>query len=87
MCPSDAQPHYRINLVRCTDTVLNELKNGCTRKSLSLTYAMAMRSAAQGDDKPDWPKINKAILAKYSMSGLEFIKKRAWGILSGKVQP
>lgn len=30
------------------------------------------------DGKPDWPCINRAILERWSMSGLEWIKRRAW---------
>jgi hypothetical protein len=74
-----------INLVCCTDVILNDLAQGCTRKGLALTYAMALKSAAQGADKPDWRAINTAILAKYKMSGLEWIKKRAWDIVKGRV--
>jgi hypothetical protein len=77
---------YRINLVCCTDTICDEIKLGTTQKSLAVTYAMAMKSAAEGADKPDWYKINTAILAKWKMSGLERIKKRAHDILSGKIQ-
>lgn len=77
----------QINLVCCTQVIQQEIKSGCTRKGLALTYAMAIRSEAQGADKPDWPTINRAILSKYTISGLEWIKKRAWDILRGKVDP
>ena len=48
---------------------------------------MAMWSQAQKADKPDWKVINEAILSKYTISGLEWIKRRAWGILEGKIDP
>lgn len=75
----------QINLVCCTQVILNELQRGCTQKGLALTYAMALKSAAEGADKPDWRTINEAILGKYKMSGLERIKKRAWDICEGKI--
>lgn len=77
---------WTINLVCCTDVILQDV--GCkqaTRKDVALTYAMSIKSEAQGADKPDWPTINRAIIDRWSMSALEWIKKRAFDILSGKV--
>lgn len=76
---------YRINMIGCTDTILREV--GCkqaTRKDVALSYAMAIKSQADGADSPDWPKINRAILDRWSMSALEFIKKSAIDLLRGK---
>jgi len=68
----------RINLVCCTQTLLTEIADvRLKRKDVAATYAMAIKSAAQGSDKPDWRAINEAILARWSHSGLEFIKKLA----------
>ena len=78
---------FRINLVCCTDTICDEVKAGATQKSIACTYAMAIKSQAEGADQPDWPTINRAILAKWKMSGLERIKKRAFDILAGRVEP
>jgi hypothetical protein len=75
----------QINLVFCTQVLLQDI--GCkeaTQKDIALTYAMALKSYSQGADKPDWEAINGAILARWSMSGLERIKKLAWDRLSGK---
>lgn len=78
----------QINLVCCTQVILQDLgAKECTQKDLALTYAMAIKSEAQHADKPDWPTINKAIIGRWSMSGLERIKKRAFDILSGKINP
>lgn len=57
------------------------------QKDVALTYAMAIKSEAQKADEPDWSTINKAIIARWSMSGLERIKKRAFDILAGKIDP
>lgn len=78
----------QINLVCCTRTIVSEIAvRQITQKDVSLTYAMAIKSEHDGADKPDWEAINGAILARWSMSGLERIKKRAWDILAGKVKP
>lgn len=79
--------HTTMNLVCCTQVIENEVRQGCTRKDLALTYAMAIKSQAQGADKPDWAAINAAILSRFSMSGLKWIKKRAFDLLAGKAQP
>jgi hypothetical protein len=76
----------QINLIYCTQVILQDIAaKQCTRKSIALTYAMAIKSDAQGADKPDWLTINTAILGRWKMSGLEFIKKRAFDILDGKI--
>lgn len=77
-----------INLVCCTQVILQDIATKqATQKDVALTYAMALKSAAEGADAPDWRTINEAILARWSMSGLERIKKRAWDILEGRVNP
>lgn len=74
-----------INLVCCTDVILNEIARGVVQKDIALTYAMAIKSDAEGADKPDWPIINRAIIKRWGMSGLERVKKRAFDLLAGKV--
>lgn len=79
---------WRINLVCCTDVILQDLGAAeATQREVALTYAMAIKSQAQGADKPDWPTINKAIITRWNMKALEWIKKRAFDILAGKVDP
>lgn len=78
----------QINLVCCTEVILQDLgAKEVRQKDIALTYAMAIKSEAQGADKPDWPTINRAILKRWKMSGLVRIKNRAFDILSGKVKP
>lgn len=77
---------WRINLVDCTRVIVMDLGAAqATQKDVALTYAMSIKSQADGADKPDWPTINKAIIARWNMKALERIKKRAFDILSGKV--
>lgn len=78
----------QINLVCCTQVLLQNLgAKECRQKDIALVYAMAIKSEHQKADVPDWKTINEAILKRWSMSGLDRIKKRAWDILAGKVQP
>jgi len=79
---------YQINMIACTATICDEIKHpAITQRDVAMAYALAIKSEAQGADKPDWRAINTAILNRWSMSGLERIKKRAMDILAGKVDP
>ena len=69
-----------ISLTNCTSTLLREVAmKEITRNSLALTYAMALHS----DNPTDWGKVNEAILNRWSFSGLEYIKTRAWKLAGG----
>ena len=37
-----------------------------------------MEAEDAGREKIDWEKVNTAIINRWSISGLEYIKKRAW---------
>ena len=68
---------YTLNLM-CADAVIeNEIENGCTQKQIAQTYALALRSS----EPANWKRINKMIIDRWSVSGLERIKNMAW---SGK---
>lgn len=45
-----------------------------TIRSLTLTYAFALRE----QDQVDWPTVNRAIAARWSMRALSKIKADAW---------
>jgi hypothetical protein len=62
------------------DVIENEIAQGLTQKQIAQTYALAMRKA-NCTWTVDWARINKAIIARWSVKGLERIKKLAW---SGK---
>lgn len=77
----------KINLVCCTQVLLQDIgSKEAKRKDVALTYAMAMKSEAQGPDQPDWAVVNKAIINRWSRSGLDWIKKRAWDIAEGRIK-
>ncbi len=61
-------------LVLCEDTILREIATPeLTQKSIAMTYAFCLKSS----ETIDWAKINAAIIARWSKSGLIAIKKAA----------
>lgn len=67
----------RMELAACTDTLLHEITSGAPRRAVAQTYRLAMQSS----QPTDWPRVNAAILERWSVSGLTWIKQQAW---SGK---
>lgn len=73
----------RIELADCENVLLNEIAmKEATRKDIAKTYALALRSSEA--ERIDWGKVNRAIIARWSMAALTWIKKQAW---SGKCFP
>lgn len=68
------QERFAVYLLDCERCVEEEIAAGATRKAVALTYAFALRSP----DPVDFARINKAILSKWALSGLTWIKKLAW---------
>jgi len=69
---------YRIELADCTRVLLDEIAHkGATRKDIAKTYALALRSS----EPTDWERVNRAIIERWSLSALGWIKTKAW---SGK---
>ena len=67
-----------IELSDPTGTMLQEIADTrCKRKTVAKTYALALR----GSVEPDWGAVNRAIIERWSVSALEWIKTQAW---SGK---
>ena len=61
--------------ITCIEFVIeNELKQGHTQSQIAETYRMAM---CMGRGKVDWTRTNKAIIDRWSMSGLMRVKKLA----------
>ena len=71
---------WRIELVCCEDMLLREIADKrFKQKDIAQTYALAMISSEE--PRIDWLKVNRAIIQRWSKSGLERIKNMAW---SGK---
>ena len=65
-------------LMDCTNVLLNEISDkGFKQKHIAMTYALSLRSSYPTDYKI----VNRAIIDRWSISGLERIKNMAW---SGK---
>jgi hypothetical protein len=45
-----------------------------TRRQVALTYRLALLD----QDAVDWPTVNRAIVARWSLSALNWIKQFAW---------
>lgn len=72
--PIDLGDGYTLNLM-CADMVIeNEIKQGCNQKQIAQTYSLALRS----EESVDWKRINTMIIERWSLAGLERIKKMAW---------
>lgn len=73
-----------VHLMDCENVILREIEDrDCKRDTVALTYAFCLRS----DEKIDYEKINKAIIARWSKSALNYIKTRAWKLHEGRIQP
>lgn len=69
-------------LADCEATLLEEIEGGQTQKSVALTYAMALTSRERAST--DWPKVNRAILARWP-KGLDRVKRMAWRLIEEKL--
>lgn len=65
----------RIELAFPEQVLLDEIADPrMTRDDVLLTYALAMQSS----EAVDWRKVNEAIVARWSMSALRYVKEGAW---------
>jgi hypothetical protein len=77
--PGASRRGFSVQLACCTETLVSEIKfRESTRKDIALTYALALVS----EEKTDWATVNKAARERWSMSGLEFIKRHAWKLVN-----
>jgi hypothetical protein len=49
-----------------------------SRNNIARTYRSAIESEHNGEERIDWEKVNAAIIERWSKSGLQYIKRRAW---------
>ena len=69
---------YYITIGDPENQILREIEEGHTRRSIALTYAFCIRDH---QSVVDWGRINKAIIKRWSKSGLQFIKRMAWKLI------
>lgn len=72
----------RVNLVDPEAQLLREIADKrMTRDDVKVTYAFAIRQA----DEVDFAKVNRAIIDRWSMAALRYIKEGAWRMVSAQV--
>ena len=64
----------RVEIADVEGVIGNEIKQGLNQKQIAQTYALGLRSSWP----TDWAKVNKMIVDRWSVAGLERIKKMAW---------
>ena len=70
-----------IRLANPQRVILAEISNPVfKRDSVATTYAFCIRQ----NEECDFPTINRAIIDRWSVSALEYIKQRAWKLVEGK---
>ena len=73
-----------MELCCCEMVLLNEISmKEIKQKHLAMTYAMALCSS-EAKDGIDWRKVNEAIVARWSKSGLIRVKEMAWKLVKQK---
>jgi hypothetical protein len=56
-----------------------------TRDDVALTYAFAIRQQGQwSGDEVDYAKVNRAIMERWSMAALKYIKEKAWRLVAAQ---
>jgi len=73
---TDAEVQPTLHELRCTETILEKIKDTRNkRKDVARLYRQLM--CAKNCREHDWPTINRAIIARWSISGLLYIKNLA----------
>lgn len=66
-------------LANAEEYILSEIADKSLRRiDVAKTYALAIRSESATGEGLCWAKINRAIIERWSRSGLEWIKQKAW---------
>jgi hypothetical protein len=68
-----------IQMQNCESVLLMECGSPqIKRNGIAITYRLAMEADRDGRENINWEKVNTAIIARWSKSGLRYIKERAW---------
>ena len=66
---------FTMELLCCEETILSEIEDKrFKRKNVALTYYFCLISS----EDINWGKVNRAIIRRWSHSGLNYIKTEAW---------
>lgn len=73
----------KIELANCEATLLDEIANPqMKRADVASTYGLAILSGER--DKIDWKRVHAAIVARWSVYALVWIKTEAWKRVDAK---
>jgi len=69
----------KVYLAACQYVLLQEIATPeLKRRDIAKSYRLALESQFDCDEVVDWDAVNTAIITRWSISGLEWIKKQAW---------
>lgn len=73
----------RVDLVDPQGTILREIADPrMTRDDIALTYAFAIRQHGRtSTNEFDYARVNQAIIDRWSLAALKYIKEKAWRLL------
>jgi hypothetical protein len=75
---------FRLVLVNCEATLLREIADKeATQRDVAKTYRLALDAG----EEVSWGTVNRAIIARWSASGLRKIKTAAWTGSAFKEKP
>lgn len=75
---------FRMELADCTATLLREIADRrATQRDVAVTYLWARASS----EPTDWPRVNRAIMDRWSPSGLVRLKRIAERLLKERATP
>jgi len=64
--------------IALSNALVGTRDKACRRNDMSEFYADMLRAGCK-----EWGEVNAAIIGRWSVSGLVYIKKRAWGLVKG----
>lgn len=72
-----------VEMVSMEEMILQAIEDKASKRdSIALRYAFCISS----DEVIDYKKINRAIMARWSKSALNYIKRGAWQIVEGDIK-
>lgn len=73
---------FEFRVIDPVDMIMRELADkDFKQKDIALSYAILLRQRDEPEVATCWPKVNAAIIERWSMSGLKRVKKMASDIL------
>lgn len=79
---------FTVEMVGVEEALLRDIPDPAfKRDDIALTYAYGLRNHFGGSEVINWKMVNAAILERWSMAALTYIKERAWKLYEGKIAP